>query len=781
MSLGSPGSAEPGPSAPSDPHHAAAPPVSASDSPLSAPVHGEETAVEGPKGPDAGEAGEVEPAGLGGFFREHAVDRSRLPRPLRWVVNAALVQIIAAALLVAEEAMGIPGGVWLPAIALVLGAAGCAAVLFDPSWPGLLMGSATPRASAQNPVASETPRWRPRMPAYLPRSVPAGVLAAARLSLAAGGAVLLLTLLPLLAGITPQHLITLDPGTTVPTLAVLAAAFFLLIAESLVLTGASFARWPVRLPVVTLSVAVLGTLAVPALQQAALSRATPQRAAAGTQIALLVLMWLLGCWGVPLFVRRLRDRWPRERSREDGPLPVLWWGYLFLCLAVYYAAFMVGLTATGGGGHTAAVVASLQTLLGLEAFWYLVLPLLFLAGTDFAEMGIVAAHSTRHLLDRLTTWRRGEGAISWAPALLLGLTLLAALHGAVVLFGALGGQSGLGLDGALGVLAAAVAAGGVYGVAALARQRRRAVAESVPYWSLFATSVAFAIYASLSTVSLVKLTAPFLLAAALAVGFGVALVLLGPRAQGLVGRTGPAAGVFLATWGVLVPLVLWTAHVVGAGEELGTADYHAVTVEVSVLQVLVGVATAIGLPLLASATGWQRVRAAVRGPVLPIFVLQGGLQVLAWMAWIYHSAEGASDQIGWARALILGAALLWDALLCGSQITNVVGSRFPRAARVPVYYGLLIGVSTMVFYFASWHLGLGALESGLGFQLYLSTERYPMIGLALFGVPMLVAGGVAALLMRERTQTAPAVEDAAAAEPLETAAARGAAVAPAAT
>lgn len=740
--------------------------------------------------PEAGVEPEPEPEaeseneGLAAFFREHIVDLPRLARPLRIVVVAALVQIIAAALLIAEQAIGFPAGVLVPLAALVAGAACLAGALLAPNWPGFVVGRVMRNLPSQGAAAAEVVRWRPRMPARLPFPVPMVVRTAARVICLAGAVVLVVTALPVLFGSAPQDSLTLDPGTTVLNVALLAAALSLLFAESLVLTGATFAHWPMRLLLVSACSATLGALAVPSVLTAPASPSPVLHIAVGAQIAVLALIWVMSCWVLPLLERRRGGASGSANGDTASPAtrpipPVLRWAYILLCLGIYFAVYMVASAVNEGSLHAAIVVASLQTLLGLAALSFLVLPLLFLAGTDFAEMGIVAAHSAVHLFDRLATRIHAAGARAWPPIILLALTLLAALHAVTVVAGYLLLQSGLTLvlDCLLGLLVIALLVGGLLGLGALVRGQGYRLAQTLPYWVLFVTSVTFELYTLFGKVSLGDLSRSFplvMLVALVSLAAGVGLLVFGrrPRIRAVIGASGPASGSFLVAWSVLLPLLLWAAHAaagnVSTADDPGAIDYHAVVLAVSTLQVVVGLAV-IALLLLplpprarvsdgAAAQGeTDRADGGASGlvgrvlrdkPILPFFVLQASLQVLAWMAWLYFGAEGASDTVAWARALVLGAALLWDALMCGGQITAPPGRRFPRRARVPVYYGLLIGLSTMVFYFASWRIGPEAAAEGLDFRFYLNTEHFPMIGLALFGIPLLVIGCIAALLAR---------------------------------
>lgn len=137
-----------------------------------------------------------------------------------------------------------------------------------------------------------------------------------------------------------------------------------------------------------------------------------------------------------------------------------------------------------------------------------------------------------------------------------------------------------------------------------------------------------------------------------------------------------------------------------------------------------------------------RVSAGRVGALLALCV---GLQALAWFQDLYTGAIGAGGRFTLAAAAILLLSLAWDLATSGESVTNGHGRLFPRAARVLMYCGYIALVAVAVAYFSSLHVQ----ATGNGIEALFEADRWPRLGIALLGAPLLVTGFALALGRRE--------------------------------
>jgi hypothetical protein len=126
-----------------------------------------------------------------------------------------------------------------------------------------------------------------------------------------------------------------------------------------------------------------------------------------------------------------------------------------------------------------------------------------------------------------------------------------------------------------------------------------------------------------------------------------------------------------------------------------------------------------------------------------------GLQALAWFQDLYTGAIGAGGRFTLAAAAILLLSLAWDLAMSGEAVTNGHGRLFPRAARVMMYCGYIALVAVTVAYFSSLHVE----ATGNGIEALFEADRWPRLGIALLGAPLLVTGFLLALSREERPPT----------------------------
>lgn len=136
-----------------------------------------------------------------------------------------------------------------------------------------------------------------------------------------------------------------------------------------------------------------------------------------------------------------------------------------------------------------------------------------------------------------------------------------------------------------------------------------------------------------------------------------------------------------------------------------------------------------------------------------------GLQVLAWVNNLFDHTAQVADRttagFSIGAAVVLLAALLLELLASGDAITNGHGRLFPRPSRVLLYLGYILMVASAVLYFASLHNPeTGALRESL-----FDSEQWVQEGVIFLGPPLVLAlfvGGVA----RHGREQPHAVEDA---------------------
>lgn len=220
--------------------------------------------------------------------------------------------------------------------------------------------------------------------------------------------------------------------THMPIITFVVCFAFFLLAWAFALAGGLRAYWPVRL----LALAIFSYIAL--LPSADGFFAT-------FRLWLLALLW---AWGLAIWlldwrssappaspphatgvgrvarVTRVADvvaarltRWSAwERSGRGGPLPARTVGLALLWLAVYYGVELEQTLAA----HENIFLFTGSITVQLQGMAFVLIPVLFLAGSDFAELGEVIATSGAALL-RVERWR---WALAGATALLAALVLV---------------------------------------------------------------------------------------------------------------------------------------------------------------------------------------------------------------------------------------------------------------------------------------------------------------------------------------------------------------------
>jgi hypothetical protein len=374
---------------------------------------------------------------------------------------------------------------------------------------------------------------------------------------------------------------------------------------------------------------------------------------------------------------------------------------------------------------------------------YFLLPVLFLAGAEFADWAEVIGDRASYLAERIGSTRllaALAGAISVAvmahAVIAHGAQLPSevaefALAAAVVIWAARRSRPAEGWPCAVPWVATALAT--CVFIGALLIEIYRATPGT-----LHAGATTAAVTTPLSSIHhLVHrrldpyrydpvLVVPFLIWVSITATAGLWLVRLRDRLSPSVAL----GGVFVLAFGTLFVLSD-TRQVV---EELFDARVGALySLRLPGIQAAVAVAT---LCWLAVALAREELE---RAPLTELVVLGGGLQVLAWLSSLYKTAALVGAQLSIVQAVVILLALSWELIVSGEPVTNGDSRAFPRVSRVLLFCGYIMLVATAVLLFSS----LRAHGSGALLEPQFESEGWPALGIVQLGVPVLLC--VAAL------------------------------------
>jgi hypothetical protein len=419
-------------------------------------------------------------------------------------------------------------------------------------------------------------------------------------------------------------------------------------------------------------------------------------------LVITLLNWQAGSTGISL-----------NRERSIGASFAL----VLVAMAVHYVAGYVASAAANNaaGDLTFPMLISIE----LGTLFVLLLPVLFITGTDFAEAGLAISDGVTNFLRR-----RGAGV-------LYALTLLVAgaITGyCVFIFLADPTVARLDLLGSAdrlvqGIVAAALVLlvfGVVIALASwallklmeLALTTQRWPALEVPAWAYVVATVVVGLGFGISA-PLVIAGLPLVVVFAVPVigmAVGLPLALSGRR------QPGPksVAGLFI--------IVVTT---------LGVLAYGWVYSDLPTLQVLIAPATLIALLWIAVRRGINQSTAAF---VAQLFALDVAIIAIVLFVDLFRHGPGA-QQVGVFAAIALVGAFFWDLLTSGSRVTNVDGRRFRRYVRVLLYVGYTLFIATVALFFATeTNVGGGVPD----IVRELNGEQIARVGLLFLGVPLVI-------------------------------------------
>lgn len=391
-------------------------------------------------------------------------------------------------------------------------------------------------------------------------------------------------------------------------------------------------------------------------------------------LALTVLAVLGGLW-VAVMVR-----WIQERVRHAPPRGLAW-TLLLACLLVTAALYLLeSLGGPLGSAYPLASAVGEQLLL----YGFIVLPLvLFVTASDFAEWAEVVAGNA------VARARGLHRAVLPAIAIVVSLAVLADSARTAGGVGPLGRQ-----------LVPAV----IFGVVALVMGRLLLVVARplrVGMVGLMGTGLVVYLLSILPPVR----------------GVGFYVWVLGmvalTCAAVVVGRRHRRAAVTALLFGLAMVVVLLDDWHHG-DQALLTPDQLRTG---AALVCLIGTAVALIAHRLQT-RGLHLIRL--------LLVLLLGLQLLSWIADLFHASAAVSFAPLQAVVMLLG--LLWDVAMSGETVTNVRGRRVPHHSRVLLYFGYqLLAAAAIVWFYTS-------SDSGA----FRDTDSWISSGIQLLGAPLLV-------------------------------------------
>jgi hypothetical protein len=504
---------------------------------------------------------------------------------------------------------------------------------------------------------------------------------------------------------------------------VLAAPFFVLalvalgLAWALLLTGAIHSRWYVRFPVIavfTFFAFLEAGSGVPLGADAAARFTSGEGLAITIQLAVVALVWFRA-----ILVSIVQWRAERRGEAPSARLAGVTFLLLAIALGAHYWYAWSAASEAGQAGLFSGIVGTEVTFLFLP-----LIPLIFIAGSDIAEVGVSLADGAARLL-RLN---RAPWLLALANALIAGgvlvWSILSAFNDADVVYDPLNVRHNAT---ALVLVLIFVGFGCLFalvgwGVFALARRvgmLEAAPRATMPYVAYLIATLVFFLGFALLAALIVGLGAPLVFEYIIPlIGFVVGFALMAAQ------RNRPG---WLTLTGLLVALTSSLGFLALLNQVSGQTNG--------------GVAILIILSLATLATLlWLLVRLRVnqRSAVLlgQLLTLNVGVLVIAGVLAFLDQTHTSGGRVSGVAALVFVGAFAWD-LLTSGRVTNATSKRFPRHVRVYLYLGYTLLLTTVVVLLAAISFNNDATARTIreGFN----QEQYGHYGLLTLGVATLFA------------------------------------------
>jgi hypothetical protein len=541
-----------------------------------------------------------------------------------------------------------------------------------------------------------------------------------RLRLVVGAAVAQLVVAAIMVALRDLHVpsvigdVTDGEESSIPVATFVVAVSFLTVSWSFLLAGALHAHWALRVPAFAL---FFWSFLVEA--------DTVTDRTAGL-VAALALMAAIAALTVASIVR--------DRQRDRHPSATLFLSRLLLLIplvgGLYLTAWLGSQSTDNTENFTTAVA---QQIYNLE---YVLIPVLVLAGADFADWG------------QLLGARAGEALRAARSALPLLLAIVAVAAAMLV-----DARRVLADDAVRELLLGAVLIAALLLLVWLVRPRG-ALHAHLPFAALAAVVVIDAtigflveqrVHGSDDDVSNHIYATSALVWAALG---ALCLVLLAVR-RGRLSTTALTVTSFVVLVGVCN--ALFGLDAVGAVFPGLHLSADSTPLDLDGVRAVAGAATlAVVVAVLVS----RRLGSARRLLAL-VLAADVGIQVLAWVDQLFNRTAQVADQVTrgfsiWA-AVVLMIALLLEILGSGEAITNRHDRVLPRQSRVLLYLGYVTLVASAVLYFASLHdPASGALR-----ESQFDSESWVHQGVLFLGVPLVLTLFLAGWLRGRSAETAP--------------------------
>jgi hypothetical protein len=482
---------------------------------------------------------------------------------------------------------------------------------------------------------------------------------------------------------------------------------------ALLLTGAIHSRWYVRLPaliVFSLFGFIEAGVGLPLGDDAAARLTGGESLALSVQVGVFALVWLRAI--AVGFVQ-----WRAER-RGEAPSTRLA-GVTFVLMAVALGAhYWFAWSAASEAGQ-----ADLLTgFLGAEVtFLFLpLIPLIFIAGSDIAEIGVSLGDGAMRLLQL----ERLPWLLALANVVVAGGVVIWIILGVFNDTGTAYDPLNLRHNFTALVLAAILLGFGClfalagWGIFALVRRVGRletAPRATPPFRAYLLATVILglgiglgvALYALIPVAGVVALLVP-------ALGFGVGLALLAAQ------RQRPGA---LSLTGLLITLTSSVGFFALYNQANG------------------GEAPVIAVALATLATVlWLLIRARMTETSVPLlaqlFTLNVGVLVIAAILAFFGRTPSAGGRIGGVAALVLVGAFVWD-LVTSGRTTNATGRYFPRHVRIYLYLGYTLLLTTLTVLLAA--VSFNNTDTATIYDTAFNQTQYGRFGLLALGVSTLFA------------------------------------------
>lgn len=583
-------------------------------------------------------------------------------------------------------------------------------------------GAANTSSTAQDPVGHAIDSFRARLLNL--RTMPWSlrlVVALVLLVIVTLGAILALRdTLPGFEDVVP---FAIGDGSTASRDVVLATPIFVAalaalgLAWALLLTGAIHSRWYVRFPVIivfSFFAFLEAGVGVPLGADAAARFTSGESLALTIQLAVVAAVWFRAIL-VGIVQWRAERRGEQPNTRLAGVTFLL----MAVALGLHYWFAWSAASEAGQGELFTGVLGAEVTFLFLP-----LIPLIFIAGSDIAEIGVSLGDGVTRLLrlDRLP-WLLALANLVVAGGVLV-WSVLSAFNDAAVVYDPLDVRHNVT---ALVLLLIFLGFGGLFALAgwgafALARRVGRLEAApraSIPYVAYLIATVVFFLGFGLVAALVVGLGAPVIVEYIVPIfGFAVGFALLAAQ------RNRPG---WLSFTGLLVALT-------------SSLGFLALLNQAS-NQTNGGVAILIILSLATLATVlWLLVRRRInqRSSVLlaQLLTLNVGVLVVAGVLAFFDRTHTSSGRISGVAALVFVGAFLWD-LITSGRATNASSKRFPRHIRVYLYLGYTLLLTTLTVLFAA--VSFNNANTAEVFSSGFNQEQYGHYGLLTLGVATLFA------------------------------------------